>query len=104
MRLVRMVQAASFATLMISAPSRGQDYEVGETARLIVGLPKDASDRVVRADGRLHWHGEEPFDKARKKAIEDALRELGCAKLRADMAVLRAKYRTMASSPRRSTI
>jgi hypothetical protein len=70
----------------------GQTYEVGETARLLQGLPADAADLVVRADGCVHWRGEEATDKERATEIQKALKELKCSGLRKDSAAMREKY------------
>ena len=39
-----------------------------------------------------HWAGEEPYDKARRREINRALRDLGCLNLRAKEQRLRKRY------------
>jgi hypothetical protein len=90
----RQVIVGLLSLVAFSAPARSEDFEVGETTELLKGLPTDAAEVVRRAEGCVHWQGEEPFDQERRKQIEDALRELKCAKLRDDNTLLQAKYQS----------
>jgi hypothetical protein len=85
--------ALSMVAWLPMSVAYGQTYEVGETAELLKGLPPDAAEFVERADGCLHWRGEEATDKARMQEIQSALKELKCPELRTDSISLLTKYR-----------
>lgn len=40
-----------------------------------------------------HWGGEEPYDKARAKEIEDAVKKLNCDSLDSDLKAIKSKYK-----------
>jgi hypothetical protein len=55
-------------------------------------LPKEVAAVVMRRADCNHWMGEEPYDKARAREIERAIRQLKCDSLPGDEATLRKRY------------
>lgn len=51
------------------------------------------SELVQRMVGCNHFLGEEPYDEARRKQIQDAIDSMRCSELPADKAGIRRKYR-----------
>lgn len=60
--------------------------------KLVAGLPKDAAAVVTRRVMCDHWAGEEPYDKARARAIARAVKRNKCESLDADEAAMRKRY------------
>lgn len=56
-------------------------------------IPAEVAAHIDRAEGCLHWAGEEPYDAARRKQIESALARLRCSTLERDGAALKQRYR-----------
>jgi len=76
------VLAALIVALMAGAAS----------ASVLDELPMDIQAFIERADGCLHWAGEEPYDAIRRQEIDKALQELRCLELKADLFALKAAY------------
>lgn len=78
------------------APVAAQDAEpnLDRIEQLAKSAPPDVAAFVSRMMECLHWAGEEPYDAARRREINRALRSLGCAPDRLDRSAsaLRAKY------------
>ncbi|HEY3949398.1 hypothetical protein [Phenylobacterium sp.] len=90
--------AAGALALMLMAPSQLGDFRHGADPdlRKLAGLPKDVRVHIDRAINCGHWAGEEPYDAARRREIERALRSLHCEVFDAEAKRLRRKY---AASP-----
>lgn len=82
---------ASFVALasLAAAPAQAGGEEETEYSAM---LPAEVVDFIDRTEACLHWAGEEPFDEARRKEIEEAVAELRCAEVKADHAALRKRY------------
>ena len=55
-------------------------------------LPRDVRQFVERRMECDHWTGEEPYDKARRREIEAAIRDLRCAAIDRDDQRLTHRY------------
>lgn len=56
-------------------------------------LPADVQAFIDRQQECDHWTGEEPYDQERRKEIETAIDELGCAAIDKDEQALRQRYK-----------
>jgi hypothetical protein len=56
-------------------------------------LPKDVSAYVERRMGCNHWMGEEPYDAARRREIDKAIKDLACTRIDADERSLRQRHK-----------
>jgi hypothetical protein len=57
------------------------------------GLPKDVAAMVERIATCTHFGGEEPYDTARSREIESAMKRYGCDRLARDESVLQKRYK-----------
>ena len=60
--------------------------------KLVAGLPRDAAAVVTRRVMCDHWTGEEPYDKARAREIERAIKQNKCDSIEGDEAVVRKRH------------
>jgi hypothetical protein len=54
--------------------------------------PRAVRDFVARRAMCNHWLGEEPYDRERRREIESAVRDLGCATIDGEDAFLRRHF------------
>jgi hypothetical protein len=59
-------------------------------------LPAEVRDLVSRREQCRHWAGEEPYDKARARQIEEAIKRLRCEDVEMEVEAIRQKYATNA--------
>jgi len=71
--------------------SKMTPWEV-KLAKLKQGLPNDLSTLIDRIDTCHHFGGEDSYDAARKKEIEEQVRKFECKKLGRDESKLKQKY------------
>ena len=62
------------------------------TNRALAKAPREIGAYAERRAECEHWGGEEPYDKARAREIERAVRGLRCERLEADEKALLRKY------------
>ena len=55
-------------------------------------LPRDVRAFIARRQECDHWTGEEPYDKARAREIDSAIRDLRCARIDRDERRLMDRY------------
>ena len=55
--------------------------------------PTDVATFLERSDECEHWAGEEPYDAARRKEIEQAVKKLKCETVDDDRGALLKKYK-----------
>ncbi len=67
------------------------DNVTTEAAAGANGLPADVQKFIERREGCEHWAGEPDFDEARRKQIEDAVKEL-CPGIDTQLEALRKRY------------
>lgn len=63
-----------------------------ELCDLEQSVPRDVGQFMMRYASCEHWGGEEPYDAARRREIERAVRELRCDRLRTDEETLNRRY------------
>ncbi len=56
-------------------------------------VPAAVTAFIERRAGCNHWAGEDPYDPARRREIEAALRSLKCGRIEQDARVLQRRYR-----------
>jgi hypothetical protein len=54
--------------------------------------PQAVQDFIARRAMCNHWLGEEPYDRERRREIESAVRDLGCATIDGEEAFLRRHF------------
>jgi hypothetical protein len=74
--------------LGLLTPAAAED----DLRKLVAGLPQDAAAVVTRRAMCNHWAGEEPYDKARAREIERAIKQNKCESLDGDEAAVRKRY------------
>jgi hypothetical protein len=80
---------AAAAWVALAAPARAGGEEEPEYS---AELPAEVLAFVERAEGCLHWGGEEPYDADRKTEIEAAWKGLRCDTIKPDYAAMRERY------------
>lgn len=68
------------------------EAEVDAMRARVAAQPQAVQDFVARRAMCNHWLGEEPYDRDRRREIERALRELGCATIEGEGAFLRRHF------------
>ena len=87
----RAVVVLFAAALGLAAPAWADKFQ-DDLVKLTAGLPKDVAAVVTRHVVCNHWMGEEPYDKARAREIDRAMRQSKCDSLAADETALRKRY------------
>jgi hypothetical protein len=87
----RTVVVLFAAVLGLAAPGWADKLQ-DDLDKLTAGLPKDVAAVLTRRVACNHWMGEEPYDKARAREIERAIRQNKCDSLAGDEAALRKRY------------
>jgi hypothetical protein len=88
------VTIALIAAMVVhTAMTRADPYR-DALDKLTVGVPKDVASVIQRRVDCNHWTGEEPYDKARARKIDRAVKQLKCDALEGDEAQLRKRYAT----------
>lgn len=77
------------ALLMLSGLAAAADVDLDGAIR---AAPAPVRAFIQRRDECEHWGGEEPYDKARRREIEAAVRDLRCTALDRDEAALKRRY------------
>jgi len=77
----------TFAALLLVAQP-----QVGQLAARVESQPRQVRIFIERRAECVHWMGEEPYDAARRRAIDRALRRLRCGTLDRTEASLRRRY------------
>ena len=75
---------------LVAAPPPVDEWEA--LRGRVEKAPREVAAFIERRAGCNHFLGEEPYDEARSAEIEEALRELGCERLKDDEDALRSTY------------
>jgi hypothetical protein len=98
----RTVVVLFAAVLGLAAPGWADKLQ-DDLDKLTAGLPKDVAAVLTRRVACNHWMGEEPYDKARAREIERAIRQNKCDSLAGDEAACASATPTIQRSPKLST-
>lgn len=91
-RIERAVSNCGHSLVLNSVPLALQAYPAELSLGQILALAPGLNELVERAEGCVHFAGEEPYDDARRADIEQALTELRCDTLAKDAAFERARF------------
>jgi len=80
-----LLTSTAFMVFFVSAAQSANDQ-----------LPAEVRDLVSRREQCHHWAGEEPYDKARARQIETAIKRLRCEDVETEVEAMRQKYSTNA--------
>lgn len=91
-RIERAISNCGHSLALNTVPLALQSFPAEMSLGQILALSPSITALVERAEGCLHFAGEEPYDDARRADIAQALTELGCDTLEQEAAFQRARF------------